>query len=235
MYTPLFRKKENAVPILSKAEIDQIAENLVSDFCPQAMIEPMELDIDRFITRYLGMTLDYQSLSHCGLYLGMTVFSDTSRVPVFDHSAFQAKFISAKAGTVIIDNSLLVDTQEHRYRFTAGHEASHKILHSEYFTTQSPSEFGTMVQCRSDNMQAMRCNYRRTDAEWMEWQADHLSSAILMPKSMVIKAAKRAERRSCSVNAALEAVQDVFNVSYEAANYRLQDLGLIQKRQRNYR
>ncbi len=82
MYKSTFRTSATNVPILSKDEIDQIGEQLVGDFCPQALQSPMEIDIDRFITRYMGMDQDFQYLSHCGLYLGMTVFNDTNKVPV---------------------------------------------------------------------------------------------------------------------------------------------------------
>ena len=61
----------------------------------------------------------------------------------------------------------------------------------------------------------------------MEWQANHLASAILMPKSMVIKTVRTAERRRCSVNAGLEAVAATFNVSNDAAWYRISELGLM--------
>lgn len=237
MYTPTFKTSKTNVPILSKPEIDTIGEDLVRDYCPQAMETPMELDIDRFITNYLGMEQDFQNLSHCGLYLGMTVFNDTDMLPVFNFEKWQAEFISAKAGTIIIDNSLLDYRQEHRYRFTAGHEASHGILHTGYFAydpnqTSMFDEHLPMIQCRADSAKAGRSAPKRTDREWMEWQANCLSSAILMPRKMVVLAARKAERRSNSANAALEAVASIFNVSNEAAYYRLIDLKLIQSKKR---
>lgn len=241
MYTPTFNTNARGLPILSRTAIDQIGEELVADFNPAAILEPTEIDIDRFITRYLGMEQDFQHLSHCGLYLGMTVFNDSDRVAVFNPEQWCAEFISAKAGTVIIDNSLLEDHQEHRYRFTAGHEAAHGILHTTYFSqlTQkngSATNIMPMVQCRADSARVHRDTRRmRTDSDWMEWQANCLSSAILMPRSMVIKAAKRAERKSCSVNAALEAVIRTFNVSNDAAYYRLQELGLVPPKTQRFR
>jgi len=233
MYKPTFKTNARSLPILSRVEIDQIGENLVKDFNPEALQEPTEIDIDRFVTRYLGMEQDFQYLSHCGLYLGMTVFNDSDRVTVFNPTEGRAEYISARAGTVIIDNSLLAENQEHRYRFTAGHEASHGILHSAYFArlaarNASAKDIMPMVQCRADNTHAFRSTSRKkSDAEWMEWQANCLSSAILMPRSMVIKVAKKATRTGRSVNAGLEAVVSTFNVSNDAAYYRLQELGLV--------
>ena len=239
MYTPTFKTSKTNVPILSKSEIDTIGEDLIRDFCPRAMETPMEIDVDRFITNYLGMEQDFQNLSHCGLYLGMTVFNDTDMIPVFNFEKWQAEFISAKAGTIFIDNSLLDPKQDHRYRFTAGHEASHGILHSAYFSydpnqTCLYDDRLPMVQCRADSTKVCKPGFgpKSTDRDWMEWQANCLSSALLMPRRMVIQAARRAERRSNSANAALEAVTSIFNVSNEAAYYRLIDLGLIQDKKR---
>jgi hypothetical protein len=237
MYTPAFKVSRNRVPILSKDDIDAIGERFAADFCPDALRTPMEIDVDRFVTRYLGMQQDYQYLSHCSMYLGMTVFNDTDRVTVYNPVLNQAEYISARAGTVIIDNALLDEKQEHRYRYTMGHEAGHGVLHACYFgyNPVKTSLFGAncepLVKCRVDGASVSHKPYGTwTDSDRMEWQANKFASALLMPVSMVKRVAKTAELRSSSVNAALERTAAVFNVSYEAAHYRLQELGLIKKR-----
>ena len=135
MYTPSLRVKNNGVPILSKAEIDAIGERFVQDFQPEVLTNPSPVDIEGFIEFYLGMTPDYQYLSHNGVYLGVTVFNDTNKVPVFDPATNRAEYISAKARTVIIDNRLLDESQRHRYRFTLGHEGGHDIFHEQNSNT----------------------------------------------------------------------------------------------------
>ena len=158
MYTPSLRVKNNGVPILSKVEIDTIGEHFVQDFQPEVLTNPSPVDIEGFIEFYLGMTPDYQYLSHNGVYLGMTVFTDTNKVPVFVPATNRAEYISAKARTVIIDNRLLDEGQRHRYRFTLGHEGGHDIFHSGYFS-YNPDQvsifddelIAPMIQCRVDN------------------------------------------------------------------------------------
>ena len=83
MYRPVITRKKSGAPILSRKEIDVIGENLVGDFMPDALERPQEIDIDSFAQNYLGMDQDFQYLSHCGVYLGMTVFNDTDKVPVY--------------------------------------------------------------------------------------------------------------------------------------------------------
>ena len=128
MYTPSYRTQKNGVPVLKKEEIDTIGEAYVRDFQPEVLRNPAPVDIEGFIECYLGMTTDYQYLSHNGIYLGMTVFNDTDRVIVWSPETNRAEYISAKARTVIVDNSLLEESQKHRYRFTLGHEGGHDIF-----------------------------------------------------------------------------------------------------------
>lgn len=243
MYRPEIKRKRSGAPVLSRKEIDVIGQNIVGDFMPEALKSPQEIDIDLLAQDYLGMDQDFQYLSHCGVYLGMTVFNDTDKVPVYDPQNNCADYISAKAHTVIIDKMLLEENQEHRYRFTMGHEAGHEFLHKEYFA-YDPDQItlfdlmgeapAPMVQCRVDTKK-MDCRISKswTDRDWMEWQANALSSAILMPKiavAMVVQEVKSRLSRNAFMSMALaEEVSSIFNVSFEAATYRLKELGYIQQ------
>ena len=235
-------RKRSGVPVLSRKQIDDIGERLVQDFCPDAMIHPQALDVDLFAQDYLGMEQDYQYLSHCGVYLGMTVFNDTNKVVVYNPEKQEAEYISARAKTIIIDNTLLEENQEHRYRFTMGHEAAgHGVLHEAYFgydrnqlTLFDTANEAAMIQCRTDSSKIAAKDSRFwDDRDWMEWQANAMSSAFLMPRKMVLLVAnetkKKVQHNNTGVVAYLmaEAVSEIFNVSNEAALYRLKSLGLV--------
>lgn len=234
MYLPTYMVKKSGVPILKREEIDIIGENFVRDYQPEVLTEPAPVDVERFIEYYLGMTTDYQYLSHNGIYLGMTVFNDTDKVVVYSAETKRAEYLSAKARTVIIDNRLLVENQQHRYRFTLGHEGGHDIFHSAYYAYDSnqTSLFSTsefpMIQCR---VVGQRNTEPRSwdDKDWMEWQANAFSSAFLMPTSAVQMVAQRYSTRSGWLHDYLlvSDVARIFDVSTEAATYRLQGLGLV--------
>ncbi|SDN06607.1 ImmA/IrrE family metallo-endopeptidase [Acetanaerobacterium elongatum] len=238
MRTPVFHVTKNGVPILSKQDIDNIAEQLLQDFCPGVFNKPMPIDVDSFAQNYLGIEQDFQFLSHCGIYLGMMVFNDTNKIPVYNPKTKTAEYISAKARTVIIDNTLLDSKQEHRYRFTMGHESAHSILHTGYFVRNqdevpAPNSFpAAMIQCRVD---AQKCKPKPleqwTDSDRMEWQANRFASALLMPKSMVMKLIQGISFSEEEFREAFYVVKTsrVFNVSCEAAKYRLLELGLIKR------
>lgn len=65
MYSPILRTKENGIPVLGKERIDEIAECLIFDFCPEILKKPKAIDIDSFIMNYLKLKQDFQYLSHC--------------------------------------------------------------------------------------------------------------------------------------------------------------------------
>lgn len=214
-----------------------MGEEFVRDFQPEVLTNPHPVDIERFVECYLGMTTDYQYLSHNGIYLGMTVFNDTNKVPIYVPAKKEADYISATAQTVIIDNQLLVPGQEHRYRFTLGHEGAHSILHTEYFR-YNPNQYTLfdtappMIQCRVDNTQYGRKSPTVwNDRDRMEYQANRLSSAILMPRctlATLMEAFKNHGNHDTQVMALMGyAVASKFGVSREAAVIRLKELGYI--------
>lgn len=235
MLNPVFHTDSRRVPILSKAAIDALGERLIAEYCPSAMRTPREIDIDDFAQNYLGLRQDFQYLSHCGVYLGMTVFNDTDHVIVFDPDTARAEYISAKAGTIIIDSSLLEPSKEHRYRYTMGHESGHGICHKGFYENvrSNMTDNAPLVRCRIDQAAVKKKPASQwTSEDWMEWQANRLSSAILMPRAMVREVARSVEDELPELHdiAAIATVSQVFNVSNEAAQYRLLDLNLITSR-----
>ena len=245
MYKPVYKTGKKGVPILSKKEMDESAENFIWDFHPEAMKTPMQIDIDSFAQNYRGLKQDFQYLSHNGVYLGMTVFNDTDKVVIFDPNTLRAEYISAEARTIIIDNNLLEENQEHRYRYTMGHECGHDIYHTQYFgynpdqiSFLEEKENEPMIKCRVVNLNGVKKPVVWDEKNTMEWQANYMASSLLMPKSMVIKAVNDDNdtfynmRHFFNVPKAeltVIMVSRLFNVSEEAARYRLQGLGLIGK------
>ena len=118
-----------------------------------------------------------------------------------------------------------------------GHETGHSIFHSAYYA-YDPNQLSMfdapaapMVQCRVDGTHNLRQKAPKlwTPMERMEWQANRMASALLMPRSAVYKVAHSLPREKGIDHdiAAILAVSDTFNVSNEAAQYRLLDFGLI--------
>lgn len=68
MYNQTFRTKANGVLILSKSEIDIIANWWLIEFCLEVLKALQPIDEDRFVTEYLELTQDFWYLTHLGLY-----------------------------------------------------------------------------------------------------------------------------------------------------------------------
>lgn len=232
MYIPSLSYDTRGVPQLSRKQINKIAERFVEDFQPEVITNPSPINIEEFVECYLGMIPDYQYLSHNGIYLGMTVFNDTDKIPVYDPVKKCAEYISASAHTVIVERTLLEDDkQEHRYRFTLGHEAGHDIFHPRYFKfdlgplalLNLKIDVPPMILCRRDSIGENQKDERnKTEKDWLEWQANSFSASLLMPGKAVDVVMKSTMSRE-----AIAVVSKVFNVSKEAAGYRLAELGYL--------
>ncbi len=100
------------------------------------------------------------------------------------------------------------DDSQTRRRFTLGHEFKH-ILDNPYINVLYP-----------------KSDYSKDSAdERAERMCDYFSACVLMPRAWVKRAWARGSQNT-------EALAAVFNVSPAAMDRRLQDLGLIESRQR---
>lgn len=246
-----YRKRANGLPILSMKEIDGMAESILSDFDASVLKKPAPVDMESLIEFYLGLTLDYQDLTHNQSILGMTVFNDCY-ITVYNPEEDAGKVIPVNEKTVLIDNSLLGEDQESRYRFTLGHEAGHWILHRQKYldNKQQTSLFEgrseqPLVKCRSVDIESSsRRTSLVTDNDWMEWQADYMASALLMPKPTFHTAVQElltqagvnqgyitrglSDDWDMFIQAITVEMAEIFQVSLQAARIRCEKLGVIQ-------
>lgn len=236
MYTPQYKWNVKNVPILSREQIDTIAEGFLADFQPKALREPQAVDVDGFLEMYLGVTPDYQYLSHNMIYLGMSVFHDTDSIPIYDPVTDRAEYFSAKANTVIFDRRLVdEEKQEHRYRFTGGHEGGHFIFHPPYFERIRKirkllgMEDELFTQCHRTDLVEKKKKQLTTDNDWIEWQANQFSSSLLMPKPAVLLLLDDFDLEGFGVLRAVHEMVEQFNVSPQAARNRLSGLGVLEK------
>ena len=241
MIHPTIRYTNSGIPVLGRKQIDSIAEAYLADFRPQYLLDPQPVDVEKFAVEYLNYRQDIQYLSNTGVYLGMFVFSDTDMLEVYDEEKNEAKYISEKADTIVIDKSLLDAGQEGRYRFTMGHEIAHGIFHKpmmdpyqEYLSLFYEGETGSrglIFRCELSERRIVDDPQERwTDEQWQEWQADAFSSSLLMPKSMVEQIAKEhnIDQKSLAAREMLIAdVERTFEVSHTAAMVRLTNLHLL--------
>jgi Zn-dependent peptidase ImmA (M78 family) len=201
------------------------------------LVKPQPTDIDRLITEYMGFGFEYQYLSNNQVYLGITVFEDTDTLPIYDPVLNRAEFLSVKKNTIIIEGTLADNPSLiHRERFTEGHEASHGLIHPEYYQRKAQyaslhdSCSGIYSKLTFPDLSGVDGDGKRLQGEaWLEWQANYLASVLLMPRAAVKRLRNMIEPRGNQfwyVDLAGMMVE-VFNVSEEAARVRLGSLNYL--------
>lgn len=87
----------------------------------------------------------------------------------------------------------------------------------------------SFVQCYHTDLGDKSKRRLKTDNDWLEWQANQFSSSLLMPKVAVLSILESNGTDNYGIWQTLFDMQNIFNVSYEAAKNRLRDWGLLNK------
>lgn len=192
--------------------LENIARRIILQYDPDLLRNPAPIPVDAIMEKVYGLTLVFHHIRNNGRVLGETVFED-AMIPIFERKNREGyKLIPVKAGTVIIDSSLLNCQNDGRFYYTCGHELVHWVTDKKYFTELGETAAMTKV-ARSSELDRK-----------IERQADRMTSYLLMPKGTV-KIAFFQNYRSKDVTAVLA---KLFNVSRQAMKIRLTEMGLLQ-------
>jgi Zn-dependent peptidase ImmA (M78 family) len=235
------------IPYLTYDSLDNYAEQLVRDFAPNAIETPGVLDVDSFMEFYLNLHVEFHQLCFGRNVLGITAFSDGTVDVLNEETGMSAK-LPVTTGTVVLDTSLCSKRNVPRLRFTMLHEGSHWLLHRKAFDKKNP--FGVVgayenryIAAKEGRVDYSRSRKEKTNIDYMERQADFLSSAILMnrpalrlayreffatydekPRQVV---RKKSPQDDCFAKLLPEYVAKTFGVSKRAALIRLEKLDAI--------
>ena len=197
--------------------LETIARMIISKYDPSLVYNPAPTPLEEIMEQVYGLTLDFQYIRNNGRVLGETIFED-AMVPIYDKRNKEGyKLIPVKAGTVLIDMSLLNDNYDGRYRFTLAHELSHWVIDKQYFMHLGETAAMTGKVDTSSKVEAI-----------LERQADKLASRILMPKCTLKKAFYQVYGKSAAV-LVVAGLADKYNVSRQAMGIRLEELGLLSR------
>lgn len=217
------------VPSYSRNELEDIAVTQIRAAYPSNLEIPTPLNVDEFIRNYQGLLLKYIYLGvPAWPVLGAVVMSDEAEIVACDLN-MKPTVLEETRGTVLITTDLAGLRNIPRCRYTKMHESAHWILHQDVGVTACKR----IEQYRVEN---------RTPHDWMEWQADALAAAMLMPQGVFADYVRRAIRKEGGTSGYLvegnqtdrcrfyEIIGDVastFRVSHRAAQIRMIHLGLI--------
>lgn len=169
-----------SAPILSRNDIEQIAEKILAIYT-EAYVPEKHLFyqvVPEELAEVLGLEVDYQILSLDGTILGVTA-PDEQCVTVYDRK--QECYYYLDGNTILIDTRLCVSPKTiGRKNYTLAHEIAHQILYKAF-----PDAYASANR--------IMCDYRRTPSNrrkvtnWVEWQADALAAALLLPKDAILE------------------------------------------------
>ncbi|MCL2509222.1 MAG: ImmA/IrrE family metallo-endopeptidase [Oscillospiraceae bacterium] len=195
----------------SNAALENFARSIIRQFDAALLSSPAPVSIEAIMEKIFGLSIEFHHIRKNGRVLGETVFEDMM-VAVYERRNGEGyKLIPVKAGTVIIDMSLMNNSSDGRFRFTCAHELFHYIKHKEYYITQGETA-------------AMTKTSREASADKMlERQAERFASYLLMPKGTVKMAFYNHANNQRNT---IKTLADFFKVSEQAMKYRLEELGL---------
>lgn|GEM_PF-240500 len=237
-----FSKQTDNMPHVSGAELDSYAEAVAEAADPGCLSRfPDAVDLRKVFHALPGWHFRSGYLSSDATILGMTVFQEgTLLLADAEHGSRVA--VPVKAHTILADKRIITPEREPTYRFTIGHEIGHALLHEPFFRkpenqklyAEQSREYLTVLIDSRETMEKAKPRELRTQRDWVEWQANAFSSALLMPRTLVREAVRRTDRGGrdaeaglLCIDARIEAVCLCFRVSPSAALYRLQHLRLI--------
>lgn len=168
---------------------------------------PQAIPIEEIMETHYRLNIDYCYITNNGRVLGKTIFDD-GITPYYDMDNHEYQFMPVKAGTVIIDATLLED-KEGRLRFTLAHELGHWLLHKHLFQGSGTSP----------------ANLSKEQDTLAERQANQIAVYLLMPKGIVKKA--YFAHQATSKGTITEKLADIFDVSRQAMAIRLKECGLV--------
>ena len=158
---------------------------------------PQAVPIETIIETKFDLTLEYHCLRKNGSILGETIFDEGAAI-LYDQDEKRYRLIAVKAGTILVEERLCVDRLLGRLRFTGTGDVA------AYEGKTSLDESHGLV----------------------EWQADALATALLMPLPQIKRSFYRLRAGRSNEQLVAEMAQ-IFQVSKQAMRIRLETRNLI--------
>ena len=198
----------------SISTLECIARNVLMQYKDSYLNqEPQAVPLERIIEGVFGLNIDYMRLTIAGDELGRMIYDDgyTTR---FNTEKDGYEIVKVTAGTILIEALLLKEPKQYgRYRFTLAHELAHWVLHKKLYA-------GTGIAAAT---------YKVDDchADSVEWQANYLAKAILMPVGQVKRGFYGLKIQGEADEKIISRLADIFEVSKQAMEIRVRELGLV--------
>ncbi len=236
MKIPYYRTSPEGVPILSAAQIDTMADQLVREIQPELYYSQIDAVSLSVIMKHLeGWHFAGRYLSRSGGLLGLASFQGGPML-ITDETRTAEELLTLPPRTILVDRALFQKKYERMFRFTLAHEMGHALLH-ERFASREENMRAYQEQGNNRRLEDSEERFSirekrelKTSYDWIEWQANSFASALLMPKTLVRQTRNLvfSERVPYMefLNELCITMTDVFRVSQSAAFYRLKEMDI---------
>jgi DNA-binding Xre family transcriptional regulator len=223
---------EYLVPIIYKEQLDDIAEDFLKKYYPEALEEPLKINTEELANR-MGLSIEHLHLTKSCTVFGQIYFSD-SKTRFYEPGQEIYENLEVKRGTILVDPKVFFMRNLGTVNNTIVHECFHWDRHKLFFELQNiynPELEGITCKVR----EGRKVKDIKTPFDWMEWQANHAAPRILMPakttKEKIEELIKKNEkilpngRRADIIESVIFELKDFFGVSIMSAKIRMIDLG----------
>lgn len=216
---------ENGVPYLSRSRLEGRAERILNRFQPDCLSRPKFTPLVEIANR---LQTEHGVPFRFDMDLGYTADGDK----ILGRFHFKTR-------TVFVDAAL--DDEDPRFHFTLAHEIAHLVLHAKLI----PKSDDAAISDTRRDLYLDRLHAGSPPRDWIEWQANTLAAAIVLPRQTVRIAVVIAQEalgitRSLGTvyvddqpgnkrdaQQVLRSLQDTYRVSRTAARIRLRELGIL--------
>ena len=124
------RLDDNLIPLLSAADMERHAEEILRHVYPEALKAPTRVNVEKFAER-LNLRIVRKRLSRNGSIFGQIIFHPTS-VACFDLETNSFKNYEAGAGTIFADDDIFFLRNLGSWNNTVIHECVHWLKHRKH-------------------------------------------------------------------------------------------------------
>lgn len=219
------------LPYLNNDELDGEATKFLTKYCPDALVNPMPLSIDKLLKNMNVTKYD----APLAIAFGQAYF-DKHTTDVYDDKK-NKQTVEVDKKTILVDPDVQFLRSFGSYNFTVVHECVHIEYHYKYFQLRKILDPTLSYITCLDVKEPDALKTDDLDARnLMEWQANALAPRILMPKNTFLRkyhelfsqvlADNKQMLAGDVMSVVIDKLADFYQVSRLAVKIRLIDLGI---------
>jgi len=224
---------DDIVPVISKDNLDSIAEKFLKKYYPKALLEPINVSPTE-LAKSLGLSIKKGKISADSSVFGRCYFQ-ACETTLYDYDTFEQRKELIPAKTILVDESVSFLICLGALNNTIVHECVHWVFHKKAFAlARLYNKDLTNISCKVTGGIVGNANEKNA-VDWMEWQANALAPRIQMPLTTLKKRVDSIIKQYRSrfenfamldfIEPIIEELVITFGVSRLAAKIRLLDIG----------